>query len=178
MAKAWYAIHIHSGYDENKVGENIRHRFQSMGLENKVSQILIPTQQISEINKEGKKKISTKKFFPGYTLIEIELTDETWYAVKNTPGVMGFVGAGTKPIPLAQEEIEYILSEMKRVAKKPKPKVLFEKGESVRIVDGPFTNFIGIIEEIYPEKGTLKLEVTIFGRITPVELNFLQVEKI
>ena len=143
----------------------------------KISQTLVPTQQISEI-KNSKKKISTKKFFPGYALIEIELTDDTWYAVKNTPGVMGFVGAGTKPIPLAQEEIEYILSEMKRVAKKPKPKVLFETGESVRIVDGPFTNFIGIIEEIYPEKGTLKLEVTIFGRTTLVELNFLQVERI
>lgn len=177
MAKAWYAIHIYSGYDENKVSENIRHRFQSMGLENKISQVLIPTQQISEI-KEGKKKITTKKFFPGYTLIEMELTDDTWYAVKHTPGVMGFVGAGTKPIPLSQQEIDYILAEMKKVAKKPKLKVLFEKGESVRIVDGPFTNFIGIIEEIYPERGTLKLEVTIFGRTTPVELNFLQVERI
>ncbi|MBA7608697.1 Transcription termination/antitermination protein NusG [subsurface metagenome] len=177
MAKAWYAIHIYSGYDENKVSENIRHRFQSMGLENKVSQVLIPTQQISEI-KEGKKKISTKKFFPGYALIEMELTDDTWYAVKNTPGVLGFVGAGTRPIPLAQQEIDYILAEMKKVAKKPKLKVIFEKGESVRIVDGPFTNFIGIIEEIYPERGTLKLEVTIFGRTTPVELNFLQVERI
>ena len=177
MAKAWYAIHIYSGYDENKVSENIRHRFQSMGLENKVSQVLIPTQQISEI-KEGKKKISTKKFFPGYALIEMELTDDTWYAVKNTPGVLGFVGAGTRPIPLAQQEIDYILAEMKKVAKKPKLKVIFEKGESVRIVDGPFTNFIGIIVEIYPERGTLKLEVTIFGRTTPVELNFLQVERI
>lgn len=177
MAKAWYAIHIYSSYDENKVSENIRHRFQSMGLENKISQVFIPTQQISEF-KEGKKKITTKKFFPGYALVEMELTDDTWYAVKHTPGVMGFVGAGTKPIPLAQGEIEYILSEMKRVAKKPKPKVIFEKGESVRIVDGPFTNFIGIIEEIYPERGTLKLEVTIFGRTTPVELNFLQVERI
>jgi len=177
MVKAWYAIHIYSGYDENKVSENIRHRFQSRGLKNKISQVLIPTQQISEI-KEGKKKISTKKFFPGYVLIEVELTDDTWYTVKHTPGVMGFVGAGTKPTPLAQKEIEYILSEMKRVAKKPKPKVIFEKGESVRIVDGPFTNFIGIIEEIYPERGTLKLEVTIFGRTTPVELNFLQVAKI
>lgn len=177
MAKAWYAIHIHSGYDENKVSENVGHRFKSMGLKDKISQVLIPTQQISEI-KDGKKKISTKKFFPGYALIEMELTDDTWYVVKNTPGVMGFVGAGTKPIPLAQEEVEYILSEVKRVAKKPKPKIIFEKGESVRIVDGPFTNFIGIIEEIYPERGTLKLEVTIFGRTTPVELNFLQVERI
>jgi transcriptional antiterminator NusG len=177
MAKAWYAIHIHSGYDENKVGENVGYRFKSMGLKDKISQVLIPTQQISEI-KDGKKKISTKKFFPGYALIEMELTDDTWYVVKNTPGVMGFVGAGTKPIPLAQEEVEYILSEIKRVAKKPKPKIIFEKGESVRIVDGPFTNFIGIIEEIYPERGTLKLEVTIFGRTTPVELNFLQVERI
>lgn len=177
MAKAWYAIHISSGYDENKVAENIRHRFKSMGLEDKLSQILIPTQQISEF-KEGKKKITTKKFFPGYALIEMELTDDTWYAVKHTPGTMGFAGVGTKPIPLAQEEIDYILDEMKRVAKKPKPKVIFEKGESVRIIDGPFTNFIGIIEEIYPEKGTLKLEVTIFGRSTPVELNFLQVERI
>ena len=177
MAKAWYAIHIYSGYDENKVSENIRHRFQSMGLGNKVSQVLIPTQQISEI-KEGKKKISTKKFFPGYALVEMELTDDTWYAVKNTPGVLGFVGAGTKPVPLSQQEIDYILAEMKRVAKKPKLKVIFEKGESVRIADGPFTNFIGIIEEIYPERVTLRLEVTIFGRTTPVELNFLQVERI
>lgn len=177
MAKAWYAIHIYSGYDENKVGENIRHRFQSMGLENKISQVLVPTQQISEI-KDGQKKISTKKFFPGYALIEMELTDDIWYVVKNTPGVLGFVGAGKKPIPLAQQEIEYILAEMKRVAKKPKPKILFEKGESVRITDGSFTNFIGIVDEIYPERGTLKLEVTIFGRTTPVELNFLQVERI
>ncbi len=114
MAKAWYAIHIHSGYDENKVGENVEHRFKNMGLKDKISQVLIPTQQISEI-KDGKKKISTKKFFPGYALIEMELTDDTWYVVKNTPGVMGFVGAGTKPIPLAQEEVEYILSEIKRV---------------------------------------------------------------
>jgi len=177
MAKAWYAIHIHSGYDENKVGENVGHRFKNMGLKDKISQVLIPTQQISEI-KEGKKKISTKKFFPGYALIEMELTDDTWYVVKNTPGVMGFVGAGTKPIPLAQEEVEYILSEIKRVAKKPKLKIILRKGRAFRIVDGPFTNFIGIIEEIYPERGTLKLEVTIFGRTTPVELNFLQVERI
>jgi transcriptional antiterminator NusG len=177
MTKAWYAIHVYSGYDENRVSENIRHRFKNMNLEDKISQILIPTQQISEV-KEGKKKILTKKFFPGYALIEMELTDETWYAVKHTPGVLSFVGAGTKPIPLAQKEIEYILSEMKKVAKKPKLKVIFEKGESVRIVDGPFTNFIGIIDEIYPERGTLTLEVTIFGRTTPVELNFLQVERI
>ena len=177
MPRAWYAIHIHSGYDETKVSENIKNRFQGMGLEDKISQVLIPVQKISEI-KEGKKKITTKKFFPGYTLIEMELTDDTWYAVKNTPGVMGFVGAGTKPIPIPPQEIEYILSEIKRVAKKPKAKIVFEKGESVRIIDGPFTNFIGIIEQIYPERGTLKVEVTIFGRTTPVELNFLQAERI
>jgi transcriptional antiterminator NusG len=177
MSKAWYAIHIHSGYDENKVSENIRHHFQTMGLKDKIFQILIPTQKISEI-KDGKKKITERKFFPGYTLIEMELTNDTWYAMKNIPGVMGFVGAGTKPIPIPQPEIEYILSEVKKVAKKPKTKVIFDKGDSVRIIDGPFTNFIGIIEEIHPDRGTLKLEVSIFGRTTPVELNFLQVERI
>ena len=142
-----------------------------------IAQVLVPIEQVSEI-KGGKKKISERKFFPGYILVEMELTDESWYLIKSVPGVTGFVGAGSKPLPLKEDEIEMILKQAKDAKEKPTPKVVFDKGESVRVNDGPFTNFNGTIEEANIPKGKVKVMISIFGRATPVELETWQVEKI
>ena len=142
-----------------------------------VSQVLVPMEKVSEV-KGGKKKISDRRVYPGYVMIEMELNDDTWYVIKSTPGVAGFVGSGVRPIPLQEEEIQQILQASQEKMEKPTPKVVFEKGEAVRINEGPFTNFNGVVEEIHPEKGKLKVMVTIFGRSTPVELEYWQVEKV
>jgi transcriptional antiterminator NusG len=142
-----------------------------------ISQVLVPIEQVSEI-KAGKKKISQRKFFPGYILVEMEMTDDTWYMIKNITGVTGFVGAGSRPIPLKGDEIDTILKQAKDAKEKPTPKVMFEKGESVRVVEGPFMNFNGTIEEANAGKGKIKVMISIFGRATPVELEMWQVEKI
>jgi transcriptional antiterminator NusG len=142
-----------------------------------ISQILVPVEQVSEI-KAGKKRISQRKFFPGYILVEMELTDESWYLIKSIPGVTGFVGAGSKPLPLKADEIDTILKQAKEAKEKPTPKVVFEKGESIRVNDGPFTNFNGTVEEANLAKGKVKVMISIFGRATPVELETWQVEKI
>jgi transcriptional antiterminator NusG len=177
MAKNWYVIHTYSGY-ENKVKVNIGKRFQVMGMQDKLGQILIPSEQVVEI-KEGKKKVSARKFYPGYILVEMEMSDETWYLVRTTPKVTGFVGSGNHPIPLSEREIKNIMSQIAGEEKvvKPKPKVMFETGETVKIISGPFSNFSGMIEEVNPDKGRLRVKVAIFGRATPVELDFLQVER-
>jgi transcriptional antiterminator NusG len=142
-----------------------------------VTKVIIPTEQVSEV-RSGKKRISARKFFPGYLLVEMDLTEETYLFVKNTPGVTGFIGLGKKPMPLAQKEVDSILKKTEETAAKPSPKIVFEKGEQVRVTEGPFLNFNGTIEEIHPEKGKIKVSVSIFGRSTPVELEYWQVEKV
>ena len=176
MGEQWYVMHTYSGY-ENKVKDNLQQRIKSMKMEDKIFEILLPTEEIVEM-KNGEKKTSTKKIFPGYLLIKMEMTDDSWHVIKNTPGVTDFVGAGGKPIPLTKEEVENIINQMRVLKEKPKPKVMFEEGENVRIVDGPFTNFTGKVEEVNLAKGKMKVLVVIFGRATPVELDFLQVGKL
>lgn len=176
MPKKWYVIHTQTGY-EDKVKSSIETRAKVSNLQDFVAQVLVPIEKVSEV-KEGKKKISTRKFFPGYVLVEMELTDETWYLIKNTPGVSGFIGSGRRPVSLQENEIKSILKQTEIAKEKPTPKVLFEKGEGIRVLDGPFTNFNGTIEEVNPAKGKLKVTISIFGRATPVELEYWQVEKV
>ena len=176
MAKKWYIIHTQTGY-EDKVKLYIETKVKTEGLGELVSQVMVPIEKVSEV-KEGKKKITSRKFFPGYVLVEMELSDETWYLIKNTPGVSGFVGSGKKPVPLQDAEVESILKQTELAKEKPTPKVLFEKGEGVRVLEGPFTNFNGTIEDVNPTKGKLKVTISIFGRSTPVELEYWQVEKL
>lgn len=176
MAKHWYIIHTYSGF-ERKVAESLMNRVQAYGLQDQIGQILIPTEDVVEM-KSGKKVVSSKLFFPGYILVEMEMTDETWHLVRNTPKVTGFVSQGQKPTPLTEEEVNQVVHRVSTTAEKPKPKYMYEKGESVKIIDGPFSNFTGTVEDINLEKNTLKVMVTIFGRATPVELEFIQVEKI
>ena len=176
MAKHWYVIHTQTGY-EDRVKTVLEGKIKAGLTKDAVSQVLVPIEQVSEI-KAGKKRISQRKFFPGYILIEMELNDETWYLIKSIPGVTGFVGAGSRPLPLKEDEIETILKQAKDAKDKPTPKVVFEKGEAVRVTDGPFTNFNGTIEEANVAKGKIKVMILIFGRATPVELETWQVEKV
>jgi len=174
--KKWYIVHTYTGH-EDKVKAYMEKQISSGEMRNKISNILIPTEEIVEIRK-NKKRISKRKFFPGYVLIEMVIDNETYWGVRNIPGVTGFLG-GVKPIPLQPEELENIVALTQREAQaKPKPAVMFEKDESVRVIEGPFENFVGVVEDVNEEKGKLKVMVTIFGRATPVELDFLQVEKI
>jgi transcriptional antiterminator NusG len=176
MAKHWYVIHTQTGY-ENRVRNLLEGKVKAGLAKDAIAQILVPVEQVSEI-KAGKKRISQRKFFPGYILVEMELTDESWYLIKSIPGVTGFVGAGAKPLPLKEDEIDTILKQAKEAKEKPTPKVIFDKGESVRVNDGPFVNFNGTVEEANVAKGKLKVMISIFGRATPVELETWQVEKI
>lgn len=172
--KLWYVIHTYSGY-ENKVKSALEHRIDSMDLKDEIFQVVIPTEEEIEV-KDGQRRTVQKKVFPGYILVEMKLTDESWYAVRNTPGVTGFVGSGNRPVPLEEQEVKNILRQMR--AEAPRIKIGFQKGQSVRIIDGPFTEFIGVVEEINHEKGKVRVLVSFFGRETPVELDFLQVEKL
>ncbi|HEY6989718.1 MAG TPA: transcription termination/antitermination protein NusG [Bryobacteraceae bacterium] len=174
--KNWYIIHAYSGF-ENKVAESLRTRAQAFGFADRVGQILIPTEEVIEL-RNGKKVTSKRLLYPGYVLVEMEMDDELWHAVKSTPRVTGFVGGGTKPVPLTADEVNAVLYRQASSAERPRPKMTFEKNETVKIVDGPFTNFSGKVDEINSERNTLRVMVTIFGRSTPVELDFLQVEKI
>lgn len=176
MEKSWYIIHTYSGF-ERKVAESLMNRVQAYGLQNQIGQILIPTEDVMEM-KGGKKVVSSKLFFPGYILVEMEMNDETWHLVRNTPKVTGFVSQGQKPTPLTDEEVNQVVHRVSTTTEKPKPRFMYEHGESVKIIDGPFSNFTGTVEEVSIEKNTLKVMVTIFGRATPVELEFIQVEKI
>ena len=173
--KQWYIIHTYSGY-ERKVAEALMNRVQVLGLQGKIGQILIPTEDVVEM-KGGKKVVSSKLFFPGYILVEMELDDDTWHLVRNTPKVSGFVSQGTKPTPLTDEEVNQVVHRISSGGEKPKPKFQFERGDTVKIIDGPFSNFTGVVEDVNEERNTLKVMVTIFGRATPVELEFVQVEK-
>lgn len=174
--KNWYVVHTQTGL-ENKVKTALENKIASEGIGDSISDIIIPTEQVSEI-RSGKKKISHRKFFPGYLIVEMELTEKTYLVIKTTPGVTGFIGLGKKPMPLPQNEVDNILKRTKETQVKPSPKTVFEKDEQVRITEGPFMNFNGTIEEIHPERGKLKVSVSIFGRATPVELEYWQVEKI
>jgi transcriptional antiterminator NusG len=174
--KHWYIIHAYSGF-EQKVAESLRTRSQAFGFAARVGQILIPTEEVVEL-RNGKKVTSKRMLYPGYVLVEMEMDDELWHAVKSTPRVTGFVGGGTKPVPLTADEVNSVLYRQQSSKERPRPKMSFEKGEMVKITDGPFTNFSGKIDEVNSERDTLRVMVTIFGRSTPVELEFLQVEKI
>ena len=170
----WYVIHTYSGH-ENKVSVNLKKRIESFGLEEKIFDVLVPTQEKIEI-KDGKKRNTTEQIFPGYVLVRMIMTDESWHTVRNTPGVTSFVGMGTKPLPLPEREVQTILKYMKQEA--PKFKTSYSLQEAVKIIDGPFADFVGSIDEINEAQGKLKVLVSIFGRETPVELDFLQVSKI
>jgi transcription termination/antitermination protein NusG len=172
--RKWYVIHTYSGY-ENKVKMNLEHRIDSMGVRDKIYQVIIPTEEEIEI-KDGQRRTVQRKVFPGYVLVEMMMGDDSWYVVRNTPGVTGFVGAGTRPTALEDSEVKRILKQMKMEA--PKVKVTFSRGERVKVVDGPFTDFIGVVDDINPEKGKVRVLVSFFGRETPVELDFLQVQRI
>ena len=174
--KNWFIVHTYSGF-EQKVADSLRSRAEAFGFSDKIGQILIPTEEVVEL-RNGKKITSKRMLYPGYVLVEMEMNDELWHAVKATPRVTGFVGGGNAPVPLTADEVNSILYRQSTSAERPRPKLSFEKNENVRIVDGPFTNFSGKIDEVNPERNTLRVMVTIFGRSTPVELDFLQVEKI
>ncbi len=173
---AWYVVHTYSGY-ENKVEANLRQRIKSMGMENKIFDIVIPTEEEVEL-REGQRRTVQRKIFPGYILVRMILDDESWQVVRNTPGVTGFVGSGNRPVPLSDEEVKAILSRMRRAEEERPIRIGFKKGETVRIIDGPFADFTGVVDEIYPEKGKVRVLVSIFGRETPLELDLLQVERL
>jgi transcriptional antiterminator NusG len=172
--KKWYAIHTYSGYEE-RVKKNLEQRIKSMDSGDEIFQTIIPTEEEIEI-KSGQKRTVQHKILPGYLLVEMKMTDKTWALVRNTPAVTGFVGSGNKPVPLLQKEVDQILKQMQ--AETPKVKVGFKQGQSVRIIDGPFTDFVGLVDEVGTEKGKVKILLSLFGRETPVELDFLQVEKL
>jgi len=171
--KHWYVIHTYSGY-ENKVKANLERRVASMGMQDMIFRVFVPTEEEIEF-KDGKKKINKKKVFPGYVLVEMVMSDDSWYVVRNTPGVTGFVGSGNRPIPLEPDEVRAILKQLG--FDEAKPKVAFAVGDTVRVVSGPFENFSGVIEEVNIERGKLRVSISMFGRETPVELDFEQVEK-
>ncbi|MCB1975576.1 MAG: transcription termination/antitermination protein NusG [Nitrosomonas sp.] len=176
MTKKWYVVHAYSGF-EKSVQRALNDRINRAGMQDKFGQILVPVEEVVEM-KGGQKNISERKFFPGYVLVEMEMSDETWHLVKNTDKVTGFVGGTVmKPTPISQKEVEAILHQIQEGIEKPKPKILFEIGEAVRVKDGPFTDFHGSVEDVNYEKNKLRVSVSIFGRPTPVELDFNQVEK-
>lgn len=173
--KQWFVVHTLTGQEE-KVKTALEGRSKEPEAGALIGQVMIPTEQVSEV-RAGKKRISTRKFFPGYVLVEMELTDASWHLVKNVPGVTGFVGSGIRPTALSDTEIHSIQQQAEEKREKPVPKVVFVKGEAVKIIEGPFTNFNGTIQDINPERGKLRVSVSIFGRSTPVELEYWQVEK-
>jgi len=173
--KKWFVVHAYSGF-EKSVQRALVERIRRSELAEQFGQILVPVEEVVEM-KNGAKAISERKFFPGYVLVEMEMTDDSWHLVKSTPKVTGFVGSGTRPSPLPREEVDAILHQMELGAEKPKPKSVFQKGDKVRVIEGPFVNFSGTIEDMSPERGKLKVMVQIFGRLTPVELEYYQVER-
>ena len=176
MAKRWYVVHAYSGF-EKQVKRSLEDRIERAGMEDLFGDVLVPTEEVVEM-KGGQKRRSDRKFFPGYVLVEMEMTDETWHLVKDVPKVMGFIGGtADRPAPISQKEADAILNRVQEGVEKPRPKVLFEPGEVVRINDGPFNDFNGVVEEVDYEKNRLRVEVSIFGRSTPVDLEFSQVEK-
>ncbi len=176
MSKRWYVVHAYSGF-EKSVQRALQERIDRSGVQDKFGEILVPVEEVIEM-KGGQKSISERKFFPGYVLVQMEMDDDTWHLVKNTPRVTGFVGGtNLKPTPISDKEVAAIMQQMQDGVEKPRPKVLFENGEMVRVKEGPFTDFNGVVEDVNYEKSKLRVTVTIFGRATPVELDFSQVEK-
>ena len=175
MEKKWYVVHTYSGH-ENRVKLALEEKVRRCAREDYFGEVLVPTEKVVDMVK-GAKRTSTRKFFPGYILVEMYMDDETWHMVKNIPKVTGFVGGSARPPAMSEQEVAKIAKQMEEGAVKPKPKVLFEEGENVRVIDGPFTNFAGMVQSVKPDKGKLSVMVSIFGRATPVELDFGQVEK-
>lgn len=176
MALKWYVVHAYSNF-ENKVKASLEERIKLRGLQHKFGKIMVPTEEVVEM-REGRKRRSDRKFFPGYVLVQMELDDETWHLVKEVPKVLGFIGGSSeKPNPISDEEAQFILHRVEEGVDKPRPKVLFEPGEVVRVTDGPFNDFSGVVENVNYEKNKLRVAVQILGRATPVELDFSQVEK-
>jgi len=176
MAQRWYVVHAYSGY-ENKVKKGLSEYIERAGLEDSFGQILVPSEEVVEI-REGKKRTSERKFFPGYVLVQMEMNEDTWHLVKSVPQVMGFIGGTSdRPAPISQKEVDRILQKVEEGVDKPKPKVIYEPGEMVRVVDGPFNDFEAVVEGVDYDKNKLQVSVLIFGRSTPVELEFTQVEK-
>lgn len=176
MSKNWYIIHSYSGF-EKKVAETLRSRVEAAGLSGQFGEIMIPTEDVIEM-RHGKKVVTSKLFYPGYVLVEMDMNNDTWHLVRSTPRVTGFVGSGQMPSPLTAEEVDRIVHKVEVAAEHPKPKLEYEKGENVKITDGPFKDFNGTVDEINEDRSTLRVMVTIFGRATPVELDFYQVEKV
>ena len=176
MAKRWYVVHVYSGF-EKKVAQSIREQAKAHEMEDLIEEILVPTEEVVEMRR-GARVAAERKFFPGYVLAKMEMTDETWHLVKNTPKVTGFLGSGGRPSPITNAEAERILYQVQEGIERPKPSVLFEVGEQVRVCDGPFNSFNGLVEDVDEERARLKVAVSIFGRATPVELEYSQVEKL
>jgi transcriptional antiterminator NusG len=176
VAFKWYIIHTYSGF-EQKVKNAILERAKAQKLDHLVPEVLVPTETVEEMVK-GERKLSARKFYPGYVLVHMELTDDTWHLVKDTPKVTGFVGSKTEPVAIPEEDALKIISQMQEGALKPKPKIKFEPGDKVQVTDGPFANFAGVVDEVRPERGRVRVMISVFGRPTPVELEFTQLEKI
>ncbi len=176
-AAKWYVIHVHSGF-ENKVSEAVREKAARQGLEDKIEEILVPTEEVVQV-KRGQRVNTERKFFPGYVLAKLDLDDNVWHLIKDTPKVSGFLGAGgNKPVPISQREADRIMNQVQEGIDRPRPSVIYDIGEEVKVTDGPFASFNGTVEEIDEEKSKLKVSVSIFGRATPVELEYAQVEKV
>ena len=175
MATRWYIVHVYSGF-EHKVEQSIREQAQIKGLADRFEEVMVPTEEVIEMRR-GQKVSSERKFFPGYVLVKVDLDDESWHLVKNTPKVTGFLGAGGRPVPISDAEAERIINQVKDGVERPKPLISFVIGEAVRVCDGPFASFNGLVEEVDDERARVKVAVTIFGRATPVELEYSQVEK-
>ena len=176
MEQKWYIIHTYSGF-EQKVKEAIQERAKSRGLEHLVGEVLVPTETVEEMVK-GERKLSSRKFYPGYVLVRMELTDDTWHLVKDTPKVTGFVGSKDEPVAIPEEDAAKIIAQMQEGVLRPKPKIKFETGDKVQVMDGPFANFTGVVDEVRPDRGRVRVLISVFGRPTPVELEFTQLEKI
>jgi transcriptional antiterminator NusG len=176
MAKRWYVVHVYSGF-ESKIAEQIKQQAEQNGLADQIDEVLVPSEQVVELRR-GQKVNAEHKFFPGYVLVKMEMTDDAWHLVKDTPKVTGFLGTKTKPSPIPDSEAERILKQSQEGVERPRPSVIFEVGEQVRVADGPFTSFNGTIEEVDEEKGRVRVSVSIFGRSAPVELEYSQVERV